>query len=169
MTFNKKIIYIVLGILFSMSFMPGYLTAEQWLYTNPLDTKDMARIEKNPDSFSLGDVAFEAHFCGSQKDLICIKSRGFQFAVPRDINNSPSSWSFNKQKYIIKGKNTLTIFGDKYDVFLIDEVLNENKLRFLYSSTNGLIGFGGISNKKIYLINSKCGFGASKRCKNNTL
>ena len=140
--------------------------AEQWVYRNPLDRVTIIRIQTNPNRFGIQDVLVKAKFCAKKSKYTCINSKVFKFAIPKFISKSRKSWTKNRITYDLVEIREINFFGIRDSVYIIDDRIKAEEIRFIYSRNRGLIGFGGYSKKykNIFLIDSKCGFGAPMRC-----
>lgn len=154
---------------FSSLSLSSTVLAEQWLYRSPLALQNIFIIESSPDSYSFGDLKFEAEFCSFEEDYHCIKAEGFEFFVPKDLDSVEREWVKNNKHYTISTMKEVYFLGKKDEILSITQEHKDWKIQFLYSKENGLLGIGGIasdSSTGFYLLESKCGFAASKLCKN---
>lgn len=141
---------------------------DRWVYVDPLDPRIVVTLERTPDSFGLGDVQFDADYCTDDSENICVKSRGFQFAVPKGFDGNTSGWNVRDAEYHVAEYTELRVFGLEEGVYLIDHAAPEGQLRFIFSPTRGLLGFGGLPENggRLLLLESVCGFGSSNGCIN---
>jgi hypothetical protein len=163
---GKLLIHVWLSILIILGSV-STACAEQWLYINPLQPRQLFSIETKPDSFGIDDVRFDAEFCTVTSEFICIKSSHFQFYVPKDLSDSRRSWTVNGLTYVVKSLSVISLFGMEDVVYFIDRSdKGEGVLRFLYSKHRGLIGMGGLTDNSsaIFLLDVRCGFGAAPDC-----
>ena len=106
-------IYYYLLILFIYVGCIEQAQAERWFYRNPLDQKTIITIETNPDSFGIQDVRDDAKFCRVKSKYVCIKSKGFKFAVPKMVSNSRKSWTKNNVTYDLIETREITLENEK--------------------------------------------------------
>ena len=146
--------------------------AEEWVYANPIEPTRYYTIETNPDSFGVRDVRDEAKFCAAESADICIKSRDFELHIPKRLSSPTDTWTRSGVTYtatVMKHPWRFLGVEDK-TVYEIEKPNPSGKgtLRFLYSSSRGLIGMGGFTDTTsgVFLLQSKCGFGAPSSCSN---
>jgi hypothetical protein len=142
------------------------ISAEQWLYVNPVKPMQTISIEKAPDSFGINDVHHEAKFCIDSSDYICVTTKDFQFYVPRNISDKIDEWKTGGVIYKSKRLERYNILGMQEPIFHIHKIEGEGIVVFLYSKKRGLIGLGGFKSDStgFYILAQSCGFGASKDC-----
>lgn len=135
-------------------------------YVNVLNPKMSVTIETQPDRFAIVDVAFDATTCSPRDELICFESVGFQFAVPKNISNK-RKWAYKGMKYEVSNQITSPMWGRPGPFWLIEQK-DKPGLKFVYSSTSGLIMLGGLGQPpgSLFVLIQSCGFGAASDCKN---
>jgi len=141
-------------------------TAEQWLYIDPVKPNETMSIETSPNSFGINDVHQEASFCRKNSEFICVTTKGFQFAAPRNISEKNKEWESDGIKYQSKRLERFNILGFQEPIFHIQRQEGEGVAVFLFSKKRGLIGLGGFQSNSMgfYLLAQSCGFGANKDC-----
>lgn len=141
---------------------------DRWVYVDPINPRIVVTLERTPDSFGVGDVRFDADYCTDDSENICVKSRGFQFAVPKGFDGGTSDWIVGDVEYHVAEYTELRVFGLEDDVYLIDHSAPEGQVRFIFSPSRGLLGFGGLpaNGGRLLLLDSVCGFGSSSGCIN---
>jgi hypothetical protein len=131
---------------------------------------DSYSILENPSGFEIVDVVFEASSCPKKSEYICTVSKYFSFHVPKKLSKELNSWRVNGVRYTSEPNVQFYYFGVPNDVYLIERKAKDGGvLKFLFSKTRGLLGFGGVSVKEntsgfYLLMSSYCGFGASENC-----
>jgi hypothetical protein len=109
----------------------------------------------------------DAKICDNTDKYICITSKGFEFYVPKNLNNEISQWKVNGIEFVSHVDKKLQILGIKEKIYLIENKSSKG-IRYLYTKKRGLIGMGGVNknSSSIFLLMGNCGFGASSECKN---
>ncbi len=158
-----RVIYIC-SFIFICQFENAF--ADQWLYINPLKPDEHLSIETNPDAIGMYGIQEQAKYCKQDNEFICINSVEFQFYVPRNSLWLGKTWSIGDVKYQVTSKKKVMLFGIKDVIYYIDQYGRDHILKFLYSTSRGLVGIGGVSEKSsaIFLVDVKCGYGASSKC-----
>jgi hypothetical protein len=138
---------------------------KKWFYGNPMYPSDSYSILENPSGFEIVDVVFEASSCPKKSEYICTVSKYFSFHVPKKLSKDLNSWRVNGKSYKSLPDGRFRYFGVQDDLYFIED----GDIKFLFSKTRGLLGFGGVSVKEntsgfYLLMSSYCGFGASENC-----
>ena len=119
------------------------------------------------------DEASEAQFCEASAPYVCILSRRYSIAIPKNIGPETTSWSYRDVRYeILKRGISIEIAGTQYsDLFLIRspavEKLKKPSTVTLYSRRAGVIAFSqedtgeGALPAAFWTVSSS-GFGALK-------
>jgi len=158
--------YKILTIICILCFLFGSkVLAGQWNYIDPLRPTESFTIYTDPDHFEINDVLLDAKVCKKTDKYICITSEGFEFYVPRKIEDLNGSWKVNNFTFESHLNKRIQLFGINDDIYIIEKT-PPKKLYFLYSKHRGLLGMGGYSKKssRIFLLVEKCGFGAGDNC-----
>ena len=158
---DLRFLVMLLACLFSMS-----ISAEQWIYRGLFDRERVIRIETNPDNMAIDGSMRVAQFCSQDSEYICIRTDGFAFYFPKKISSSMKSWSAGGFAYNVSSMRSASYLGVKYDVFVIMQEVQKGSLFYLYSEKGGLLALGGkgVDTSMVYLLESKCGYGASADC-----
>ena len=154
----SKFILLVLLILSSPVF------ADRFDYFDINNPTVRISIRSESNEFVLNDVAFDATFYPKKDALICVKSRGFQLAVPRSLKTD-NSWIFEGVTYKSIKQFDTSIMGKQGPFWLIEQQ-SDHPLWFVYSQASGLIMLGGLNQTggSIFVLVQSCGFGASVDC-----
>lgn len=165
----NKFLTLLFLIIFSQE-----LSAEEWVYLNPINPKEVFVIETHPNSFGINDVRQKAEFCEEDDLFTCVKTDGFEFFIPKDANLSTKTWTANGHEYRISSTYERTgILGIHGDIYLIEKKTDSGAISYLYSTVKGLIGIGGYSsNGKVssfFILGKECGFGASDACQRSPI
>jgi len=151
---------------FILVFQLNSAFADQWLYINPLKPDEFLSIETDPDLIGMFDVRENAKYCEPSSEYICIESTEFQFHIPRNTLEHDKSWNIKDVKYQVAFKKDIMLFGIMDTIYYIDQFGLDHKITFLYSTSRGLVGVGGVSENgsAIFLLDVKCGYGAQSNC-----
>jgi hypothetical protein len=143
--------------------LPSAASAEtEWFYSSLSDPL-MHQIIISPTHVG-GHLQAGAKTCSSEEPFLCYASKGFQFAVPKVLDGH-QEWMLDGAKYRIKKIDNLSLLGKSISVIWIDQTTKKTRLRFLYSKTQGLIGFISLKPKgPLFLLENGCGFAASAEC-----
>ena len=157
----------VVSTLFVLVYYANPADADQWLYIDPLQPNEFFSIETNPDAIGMFDIRHPAEYCKLDNEFICIKSAEFEFFVPRDSSKLDKTWDIKGVDYQVTFKKNVLLFGIEDEIYYIDKTDHDGGiLRFLYSTSRGLVGMGGFSKKSsaIFLLDVRCGYGAPSKC-----
>lgn len=148
--------------LFVLEFCSVAHAESEWFYSD-LSRPKAPQITLTPTHIG-GHFKVAATTCPSDDLYICILGDGFQFAVPKDVENS-KTWVKNGVQYKVMSEADIQILGRPIRAYWIGQNAQKNSLRFLYSKVRGLISFTSAKqNGPLFLVESKCGFGASEEC-----
>ncbi len=142
------------------------VSAEQWIYKDIIDQERVIRIETNPDNMAVDGKMSSATFCAADAEYICIRADDFSFHFPKYISSSTRSWSVDGCSYSVSSHHHASYFGVKYEVYVVTKDIGNGTIYYLYSKEGGLLGIGGkgADTSTMYLVDSKCGYGASLTC-----
>ena len=114
----------------------------------------------------LHDVLIEAKRCASSERFICIQSKVFVFAVPRN-NSYLRTWSHANAKYEVLFEKS-TLFRQQLIKYkIIKQIWNGMNTEYAYSSEYGVVGIKAENGNQLMLMD-KCGFAVlseAKGCK----
>jgi len=96
MKIHTKVVLVFLLILSITSCDTG---AETIVYTNLYNKKAEAVLQINTDDVILGHMVNSATYCNDVDQYLCISSKGFKFAVPKDM--SRKRWRYDGAEYKI--------------------------------------------------------------------
>lgn len=145
------------------------IKADEWQYVDPLHPSELYGISSEPSLFGIDDLYYEAEICTDEDKYICIKAKGFEFYVPRNLIGNKSSWVVNDIKYEANMHEYYSLLGTTGNVYFVDQLTKKHSIRFIYSKSRGLIAMGGSSSDKsrLFLLTTKCGFGANSTCRDS--
>lgn len=140
----------------------------QWVYHDPLRPNQLFSINTEPASFGINDVQSDAEFCAPDDIYYCINSPQFTFYVPKKLPESVHEWKAGGDAYVVAFTSRVSLLGLDDDILFIDKQRKdgEGTIRFLYSKSRGLVGFGGFTDNSsaIFLLDIACGFAAPAEC-----
>ena len=148
-----------------IALLSGPVIARDWVFANLTDPKEGQIIISNDGGGARTKVL--VRLCGETEEFHCIDSDVLKFAVPKVLKGR-ASWEYSGTTYRIYKRDTLSLLGRPMSLIYIDNVASgEKQMRYLYSTTQGLIGFLVRDNKvrPTYILENGCGIGASKECK----
>lgn len=165
----RKIVFIVLVMITGLAEIAQ--AKQSWMYVDVLSVKNVnavairntIEIEDTP-SVTIGDRQYDATFCAKESQFTCVKSAIFEFGIPNELTPKNQQWVINDSKYKVVGEDTVNILGSEYKILYIDRKTKDGKLRYLYSTSHGLIAFvASFGNQtRSYFLEGQRGFGANK-------
>lgn len=143
------------------------VSAAQWVYKDVLDQERVIRIETNPDNMAVDGKMSAAKYCSADSEYICIRADDFSFHFPKEINSTMRSWSVDGCSYSVSSHHSASYFGVEHEVYVITQDIPNGTIYYLYSKEGGLLAIGGKGSdaSTMYLLDSKCGYGAPADCK----
>ncbi|MCH1932064.1 hypothetical protein L9G16_17970 [Shewanella sp. A25] len=153
----------------------NYESREKYVYINSVFSDKKFTIYRENNEFGTvyrsRDVQSEAFFCNYYSEFYCVISFDIIFSVPKDINTYTKQWQFKNKLYYVSAQNQeLTILGKNFkDVYIIDGPMTtfidyvafpSKKMKFVYSKSNGLLGFGYNDSDIFFWSVSEKGFGS---------
>jgi hypothetical protein len=158
---NKLVIFLSCFLLISCS--QGVAT--HITYYDFLSDKTLLFDIENK-KFSNGHRIENLFICPKEYDLICIIG-GPAFVVPRNFDPNLKEWEFEKRNFKNLGDEKLKLLGKEYLVYRIEYADSGGWLWYLYSKNFGVLALGsreGEEIQNVYLLQSRCGLGASDSC-----
>lgn len=116
---------------------------------------------------SLGKMLFPAEVCSPSSEYICFNGAGVSFAVPRKARQL-NNWQHADVDYVIVARQRMFFLGEVVEaIFIEGKGKNRADFRYTYSYDRGLMSVD-ISppgeNGRSFLLEGRCGFGASLKC-----
>jgi hypothetical protein len=140
----------------------------RFTYRDPVFPKKRLTINVSERIFQIADVAIPMSVCGSDDDYICVLSDGFYFHKPSEGIESKRKWKADGIRYTSDSEETISLWGKSHLIWRINGVGKQMHIIYLYSKDAGLVGFSFVDKKSgakgTYLLDEKCGFGASNAC-----
>jgi hypothetical protein len=143
-------------LLISAWLCSGLVSSWAATYTDVFDEK--LHIVISNHTVQLTDVISDVYVCPPSDPFVCIKSRSFNFGVPKDT--SLKEWEFAGEHYRVTAIRSEELFGlqTSYKIILVKEKTN---LLFAYSEDFGVIAFKDKSGH-VLVMSGKCGFARLK-------
>lgn len=161
-TFKYQRLLIVL----LLCIFPFAVSAEQWIYKDLIDPAKVIRIETNPDNMAVDGKMVAAKFCLLDSEYICIRAGDFTFYFPKEIKPSMTSWKVDGRSYKVSSSHSASFFGVEYEVYVVTQEVPKGLIYYIYSKMAGLLAIGGKGSgtSTMYLLDSRCGYGAAADC-----
>lgn len=115
-----------------------------------------------------GDRRALTKFCGNESEYFCFDSFGIAFYVPKNLNDSSTSWTVDNLTFSVSGKNvSFELLGQTYtDLYIISGPINlfpipynYIEMKFIYSQAYGLLGFSYFDDTRVFWSEKAYGFG----------
>lgn len=106
--------------------------------------------------------------CDSASGFFCIMD-GFTFVVPRNFSPESKTWKYKDRVFKHVRTDRIKLFGEEISAHRIEYAEGDAILWYLFAEHRGLVSFGSAVNGSTttaYVLETKCGFGASARCTN---
>jgi hypothetical protein len=130
----------------------GIFPASAATYVDLFNTKALLKIETN--AVYLTDLGREASQCTQSEEFVCIRSRDFNFAVPRDP--ARTEWTFEGEHYKVTGHSSENLFGMFVSYTLI-AVTGRTEVTYAYSPIRGVLAIRGKTGR-VFILSGPCGF-----------
>lgn len=113
-----------------------------------------------------GHVSMPMTFCDDKSFFHCFSAPGFAFAVPAKFDKRESKhWSFDGVDYqVVERRFVLTMLGTSIEVNKILATIDENEFVYYYSEIRGLIAFSVNKKDSLFILQERCGIGATNAC-----
>ncbi len=137
--------------------------AAEWTYINPFDGSKFFEIDDTRNVVTLNDLRYHSVPCKDPRLEFCVITPVFSFAIPINIESrSHGSWGVHNMKFQLVGSRKVRILGNAHKVLAVRSSQNGGQFEFLYSDTDGLIGFSVSDGHatSLYLSTRGRGYGA---------
>ncbi len=157
-----KIILFFVGALLTTS--SRAIASEDIYYTDFANPPQQFVIIENK-GVVFGDILSPTEFCPAKSGYVCFSGGGLKFAAPKQIGQK-SGWTFDGESYTVKQQVHFPILGIPVKAMFIEQNIKDGVLTYIFSEERGLLGFrlDGKSHR-FFLLENKCGFGASPNCR----
>ena len=110
----------------------------------------------------------DARNCADKPQYKCIIGGGGYFIFPINKISEDMMWEYEGKYFRVTRKINRQIFGKKYITYVIRRKEGDDNYWYLFSQENGLLAFGEMDRSAIstFVLQGKCGFASSSRCKN---
>jgi hypothetical protein len=116
---------------------------------------------------SLGKMLFPVDVCPPSSEYICFNGAGVYFSVPRKARQL-DKWQHADVDYVIVARQRMFFLGEVVDaIFIEGKGKNRADFRYTYSYDRGLMSVDISApgeNGRSFLLEGRCGFGASMKC-----
>ena len=156
---NIKRIFTSFSCFVSMSCFAQVHSGE---YIHVPEKRPVIGIFPYENSFTVGDVGYEAKFCLEDSKYHCFESQKVKFAVPKNLENE-TTWKYGGETYRVVQRFSTR---GEYPAWAIEKTTGL-RMWFVWSSHHGLmmIGEGTSKNRQGgYMLDGDCGFAASATC-----
>jgi len=164
---NMKTIVFVLLIAFNAS--QAFAKNDVGVYTyTELTAGFMMQLNTIEMTISNGHNVISVKDCKDKLGYKCMVAKGPFFIFPTSNISVGMGWEHEGQRFNVVRKVDRQILGKKYAVFIIEQKDGDDTYWYLFSREVGLLAFG-VKNSKLtstFILNERCGFAASNRCKN---
>ncbi len=137
--------------------------ADEWIYSNISDLT-AKQVVVAPDSIG-GHRKAKATMCPESSPYICYTSALFNFAFPRDDQNS-TNWFHNGFAYRVTKREAMSLLGASVNAIEIEQSQQGKKLmKFVFSKELGIVSFHALQTRApVFLLENVCGLAASPEC-----
>lgn len=139
---------------------------EEYIYLNPFNNEKFVSLSKATQQVVLNDLAYKAYYCTKYDQFKCVTSDVFNFSIPREWPISKKKWKINDKEYRVITEKIIYLLGRTFPVLMIEGTQENFVFHYLYSKSNGLLGFKiekGNEMGSFYSVN-ECGFASQKNC-----
>lgn len=167
---NREAFFIIFLLTICSSFTV-FADSRKFLYRGSF-TNETYLIDQTLPSEGLmyfgGDRKSQVKFCDNESEYFCFDSFGIAFYVPKNLNESSTSWTVDNLTFSVTGRNiSLELLGQKYtDLYIISGPINlfdipysYIEMKFLYSQAYGLLGFSYFDDTRVFWSEKAYGFG----------
>lgn len=131
-------------------------------YAN-LFSKHYSPLGIGSNEVRLFDLVFPTTQCASNDSFVCVLSKVFVFAVPKDIERI-NEWNHDEANYKVLAKKEKLIRGEVVEYRVIRQKWKGNVIEYAYSKDFGILAVKDKDGEVMMLL-EKCGFAAISNAK----